>query len=164
MPTLYKSCAHAHTHTTVLSHGLLQSSCSSFQQQTFHFTEFLNCPHASATKLLTLTSWHFSTELSWDYWTNSAQVQVILRPTVSWPVRLRVVPLLERMARCHIFFSDNYFLSFSCRAPSLMRGQVVIRSAMTHVRFQVIMRPTVCQPVCLGAGILISLFDNFFSV
>jgi hypothetical protein len=40
------------------------------------------------------------------------------------PVRLGVLPLLEQVTRCYIYLSDNYFLYFSCRAPSLMRGQV----------------------------------------
>jgi hypothetical protein len=51
-------------------------------------------------------------------------VQVILLPTVSRPVRLGVVPLSEMVTRCYIFLSDNYFLSSSCRAPSLTRGRV----------------------------------------
>jgi hypothetical protein len=57
-------------------------------------------------------------------WHGIVQVQVILRPTVSRPVRRGVVPLLERVTRCYISLSDNYFLSFSCRAPSLTRGRV----------------------------------------
>jgi hypothetical protein len=47
----------------------------------------------------------------------------MLRPTFSWPVRLGVVPLLEQVTRFYISLSDNYFLSFSCMVPSLMRGQ-----------------------------------------
>jgi hypothetical protein len=46
----------------------------------------------------------------------------------------------------------------------------VICSAMAQVQFEVILRPTVCRPVRLGAGppmgprdqILITLFDNYF--
>jgi hypothetical protein len=52
------------------------------------------------------------------------QVQVILRLTVSRPVPLGAVLLLERVTRCYISLSDNYFLSFSCRTPSLTRGRV----------------------------------------
>jgi hypothetical protein len=52
------------------------------------------------------------------------QVQVILRSTISRPVRLSVGPPLEEMARFYISLSDNYFLSSSCRAPSLARGRV----------------------------------------
>jgi hypothetical protein len=40
------------------------------------------------------------------------QDQVIIRPTVSRPVRLGVGPPLEQMTRLYIYFSDNYFLSF----------------------------------------------------
>jgi hypothetical protein len=52
------------------------------------------------------------------------KVEVTLRPTVSWPVRLGVLALLEQVTRCYIYLSDNYSLYFSCRAPSLTRGQV----------------------------------------
>jgi hypothetical protein len=33
-------------------------------------------------------------------------------------------PFLEQVARCYIYLSDNYFLCFSCRAPSLTKGRV----------------------------------------
>jgi hypothetical protein len=46
------------------------------------------------------------------------QVQVILRLMVSRPVRLGVIPLLERVTRCYISLSDSYFLSSRSRAPS----------------------------------------------
>jgi hypothetical protein len=50
------------------------------------------------------------------------EVEVTLRVTVSRPVHLGVLPHLEQVTRCHL--SDNYFLYFSCRAPSLTRGRV----------------------------------------
>jgi hypothetical protein len=40
------------------------------------------------------------------------QVEVILPPTLSRPVCLGVVPLLERVTRCYISLSDNYFFYF----------------------------------------------------
>jgi hypothetical protein len=52
------------------------------------------------------------------------RVRVIWRPTVSWQVRLGVGPPLGQMARFWICMSDNYFLSSSCRAPSLTRERV----------------------------------------
>jgi hypothetical protein len=43
--------------------------------------------------------------------------EVTLRPTVSRPVRLGVLPLLEQVTRCYIYLSDNYFLYFSLAVP-----------------------------------------------
>jgi hypothetical protein len=58
--------------------------------------------------------------------TLSAQVEIeaTLRLRVSQPVRLGVLLLLEQVTRYYIYLSDNYFLYFSCRAPSLTRGRV----------------------------------------
>jgi hypothetical protein len=75
-------------------------------------------------------------------------VQVILRPMVRRPARLGVVPLLERVTRCYISLSDNYFLSFSRRAPSLTRGQVCNLQCNDTSSSYIAM---VCWPVCLGA-------------
>jgi hypothetical protein len=52
------------------------------------------------------------------------EVEVTLLPTVSRPVHLGVVPLLEQVTKCYIYLSDNYFLYCSRRAPSLTRGRV----------------------------------------
>jgi hypothetical protein len=38
------------------------------------------------------------------------QVQVILRPTVSRSVLLGVEPPMERLIRCYVPLSDNYFI------------------------------------------------------
>jgi hypothetical protein len=54
----------------------------------------------------------------------SVEVEVTLRPTVSRPVRLGVLPLLEQVTRCYIYLNNNYFLYFSCKVPSLTRGRV----------------------------------------
>jgi hypothetical protein len=80
------------------------------------------------------------------------EVEVTLQPTVSRPVHLGVLPLSEQLTRCYIYLSDNYFLHFSCRAPSLTQDGSVIFSAMTQVQFQVTLRPKVCRPIRLGAG------------
>jgi hypothetical protein len=52
------------------------------------------------------------------------EVEVTLRPTVSRPVRLGALPPLEQVTRSYFYFCDNYFLYFSCRAPSLTRERV----------------------------------------
>jgi hypothetical protein len=50
------------------------------------------------------------------------EVEVTLRPTVSRPIRFGILPLLEQVTRCYIYLSDNYFLYFLYKAPSLTRG------------------------------------------
>jgi hypothetical protein len=45
------------------------------------------------------------------------EVEVTLRPTVSRPVRLGVLPLLEQVTRCYIYLSDNYFFIFHIERP-----------------------------------------------
>jgi hypothetical protein len=68
-------------------------------------------------------SWSLSLhKLNWSELT--PEVEVTLWPTVSRPLGLGVLPLLERVTRCYIHLSDNYFLYFSCRKPSLTRGRV----------------------------------------
>jgi hypothetical protein len=56
--------------------------------------------------------------------TTSAESKFTLRPTVSRQVRLGVLPLLEQVTRCYIYLTGNYFLYFSCRAPSQTRGRI----------------------------------------
>jgi hypothetical protein len=51
------------------------------------------------------------------------EVEVTLRPTVSRSVPLGVLHVLKQAARCYIYLSDNYFLYFSYRAPSLTIGR-----------------------------------------
>jgi hypothetical protein len=72
---------------------------------------------------------HQLASLSWcqaPIWDPSVEVEVevTLQPTVNRPLRLGVSPLLGQVTRCYIYFSDNYFLYFSCMAPSLMKGRV----------------------------------------
>jgi hypothetical protein len=71
-----------------------------------------------------VTRYYFLSESCCVVLVIKVEVEVTLRPTVSRPVRLGVVPLLEQVTRCYIYLSDNYFLYFSCRAPSLTRGRV----------------------------------------
>jgi hypothetical protein len=51
------------------------------------------------------------------------EVEVTLRPTVSRPVRLGVLPLLVQVIRCYIWVTITFFI-FSYRVPSLTRGRV----------------------------------------
>jgi hypothetical protein len=62
--------------------------------------------------------------LIWHSPNLEVDVEFPLRPTVSRPVRLGVLLLLEQVTRCCICLSDNYFLYFSCRALSLTRGRI----------------------------------------
>jgi hypothetical protein len=48
---------------------------------------------------------------------NEVEVEVTLQPTVSRPVRLGVLLLLEQVTRCYIYLSDNYFLYFHVGRP-----------------------------------------------
>jgi hypothetical protein len=58
------------------------------------------------------------------FYSPTFEVKGTLRPTVSRPLRLGVLPLLEQVTRCYIYLSDNYFLYFSCWTPSLTRERV----------------------------------------
>jgi hypothetical protein len=77
------------------------------------------------------------------------QVQIILRPTVSRPVRLSGMPLSEQVTRSYISLSDKYFPSFSYRRTLWREDGSIICYAMTQVEVQVILRPTVSRPVFL---------------
>jgi hypothetical protein len=82
------------------------------------------------------------------------QVQVTLRPTVSGPV----------------FFSDNYFLYFSCRAPTLTKGRVCnlqcndASSISSYISTDGLSASSSWYRAPNGAHaqILISLLDNYF--
>jgi hypothetical protein len=94
----------------------------------------------------------------------------MLLPTVSRPVHLGVVPLLERVTRCYISLSDNYFFIFSCRAPSLMRGRVCnlqCDDASSISRYIATDGLSASSSWCRAPHeahdqIFISLFDNYF--
>jgi hypothetical protein len=58
-------------------------------------------------------------------------LEVTLRLTVSRSVLLGVLPLLEQVTRWHIYLSDNHFIYFSCRTPSLTRA----RASNLHVQY-----------------------------
>jgi hypothetical protein len=70
--------------------------------------------------------------LRWRYWNrlhtgfhdSSFKFQVILRPTVSRPVRLCIYPPPPSGDCGHIFITVGYLLSSFCVAPSLMRGRI----------------------------------------
>jgi hypothetical protein len=97
-------------------------------------------------------------------------VEVTLRPTVRQPVRLGALPFLEQVTRCYIYLSDNYFLHFSCRAPSLTRGRVCnlqwtdASSISSYISTDGL---SVSSSWCRASNgahnqILISLFDSYF--
>jgi hypothetical protein len=98
------------------------------------------------------------------------EVEVTIRPTVSRPVRLGVLPLLEQVTRCYIYLSDNYFLDFSYRAPSLTRGRVCIlqcNDASSISSYVTTHGLSASSSWCRGSNeahnqILIYLFDSYF--
>jgi hypothetical protein len=90
-------------------------------------------------------------------------VGVTLRPTVSRSVRLGV---LEQVTRCYIYLSDNYFLYFSRRAPSLTRGLVCnlqFNDASSISSYIATDGLSASSSWC-RAQILISLFDSYFVI
>jgi hypothetical protein len=64
---------------------------------------------------------------------------------------------LEQVTRCYIYLSDNYFLSFSCRAPSLTRGRVCRLQCNDSNSVQDILRPLMQRLT----RCYISLSDNY---
>jgi hypothetical protein len=98
------------------------------------------------------------------------EVEVTLRPTVSRSLRPGVLPLLEQVTRCYIYLSDNYFLYFSCRAPSLTRGRVCnlqciyTSSVSSYIATDGLSASSSWCRAPDGAPnqILISLFDSYF--
>jgi hypothetical protein len=69
------------------------------------------------------------------------QGQVIFRLTISRPVRLGVEPPLGPMTRFRFSLFDNYFLSSSCRAPSLTKWRVCSLQC-NHSQVRVAQDPT----------------------
>jgi hypothetical protein len=97
------------------------------------------------------------------------EVEVTLRPTVSRPVCLSVLPLLEQVTRRYIYLSVNYFLYFSCREPSLTRGRVcnlqcTASSISSYIATDGLSAISSWCRAPNGAHnqILISLFDSYF--
>jgi hypothetical protein len=80
------------------------------------------------------------------------------------------LPLLEQVTRCYIYLSDNYFLYFSCRAPSLTRGWVCnlrcndASSISSYIATDGLSASlSWCRaPNGTHNQILISLFDSYF--
>jgi hypothetical protein len=72
------------------------------------------------------SSWlvHLLLRLGFKTSVPTTEAEVTSRRMVSRPVRLGVLPLLEQVTRCYIYLSDNHFLYFSCREPSLTSGRV----------------------------------------
>jgi hypothetical protein len=96
----------------------------------------------------------------------NVEVEVTLRPTISRRVRLGVLPLLKQVTRCYIYLNDNYFLYFSCRAPSLTRGRVCnfqCNDASYIATDGLSASLSWCRaPNGAHNQILISLFDSYF--
>jgi hypothetical protein len=93
----------------------------------------------------------------------NAEVEVTLRPTVSRPVRLGVLPLLEQVTGCYIYLSDNYFLYFSCKAPTLTKGQVCnLQCNDSSSISSYIATDGLSASSSWCRQILISLFDSYF--
>jgi hypothetical protein len=82
-----------------------------------------------------------------EYWT----VEVTLRPTVSRPVRLGVLPLLGRWPDVTFIWVTITFFIFHVGRPLWQEEESVICSAMTQAQFQVTLRPTACRPVRFSA-------------
>jgi hypothetical protein len=114
--------------------------------------------------------WICSQELWPHHRGGLVEVEVTLRPMVSRPVRLGVLPLLEQVTRCYIYLSDNYFLYFSCRAPSLTRGRVCnlqsndANPISSYIATDGLSASSSWCRALNGdhSQILISLFDNYF--
>jgi hypothetical protein len=74
------------------------------------------------------------------------EVEVTLRPTGSRPVRLDVLPLWIKWPDVTFIWVTITFFIFHVGCPLWREDGSVICSAMTHVQFQVTLRPTVCRP------------------
>jgi hypothetical protein len=89
------------------------------------------------------TEWPSYTHRHWVYLSFQVQVRVMLRPTVSWAVRLCVGHPVGPII-------DDYFLSSSCRFSTV------------RVRVRVTLQLTVSQSVCLGVEPNLGLLTRDF--
>jgi hypothetical protein len=83
---------------------------------------------------------------------------------------LGVLPLLEQVIRCYIYLSENCFLYFLCRTPSLTRGRVCnlqYNDGSSISSYIATDGPSASSSWCRASNgahnqILISLFDSYF--
>jgi hypothetical protein len=92
------------------------------------------------------------------------EVEFTLRPTVSRPVRLGVLPLLEQVTRCYIYLSDNLTNEKWSRVKWSEVRSVFSYSEKDNSKlfYEVTLRPTISRPVRLGIRRPSGPRDQFF--
>jgi hypothetical protein len=83
------------------------------------------------------------------------EVEVTLRPTVSRPVRLGVLPLLEHVTRCYIYLTRGRVCTLQCNDASPVSSYIATGGLSANSSW--------CRaPNGTHNQILISLFDSYF--